>query len=93
MRKKLLSLTLALFYFSVSIILSSPHAHNHSNALAHQQNCIACAWHFEANADVPTGPALISVPLQIAIQTPAPDVQADSIAPRRHADRGPPLRS
>ena len=93
MRKKLLSLTLALFYFSVSILLSSPHAHNHSHALAHQQNCIACAWHFEANADVATGPTLVSVPLVLAIHTPAPDVQADAIAPRCHADRGPPFVS
>jgi hypothetical protein len=93
MRKKLLSLTLALFYFSVSIFLSSPHAHNHSTALAHEQNCVACAWHFAANADVPTGPTLISVPLLVAIHTPAPDVQAESITTRCHADRGPPIHS
>jgi hypothetical protein len=93
MRKKVLSLTLALFYFSVSIILSGPHAHNHTQPLAHPQHCVACAWHIEANADVPTSPTLISVPLLIAIQTPAPDVQADSIVPRCHADRGPPLHS
>jgi hypothetical protein len=93
MRKKLLSLTLALFYFSVSIILSRPHAHNHSNSLAHQQNCVACAWHFEANSDAPTSPTLLSVPLIVAIHTPAPDVQAESVAPRCHTDRGPPVRS
>jgi len=93
MRKKLLSLTLALFYFSVSIILSSPHAHNHSKSLAHPQHCVACAWHLEANADAPTGPALVSAPLLVAIHTPAPETQAESITPRGLADRGPPLRS
>jgi hypothetical protein len=93
MRKKLLSLTLALFYFSVSVILSGPHAHNHSKAFAPQQECVACAWHFEANADAPPGPALIRVPLLVVIHTPAPDVQADAIAPRRHTDRGPPILS
>jgi hypothetical protein len=93
MRKKLISLTLALFYFSVSVVLSGPHAHNHSKTLAHQQECLACAWHFEANADAPTGPILISVPPLVAIHSPAPDVQAEAIAPRTHSDRGPPVHS
>jgi hypothetical protein len=93
MRKKVLSLTLALIYFSVSVILSSAHAHNHSKALAHQQDCLACAWHFESNADAPAGPTLIRVPFLVVIHTPAPDVQAEAIAPRSHADRGPPIHS
>lgn len=93
MRRKIISLALALFYFSVTIVLSSPHAHNHSQAFAHQQQCAACAWHFEANADAPTGPILISVPFVVVIHSQAPDIQADSLTPRAHRDRGPPFLS
>jgi hypothetical protein len=89
MRNKVLSLALALIYFSVTVVLSGPHAHHHS-ALSDQQHCVACAWHFEANADAPPAPALIDVPLVVAIHTPPPDVQVDSLSPRSHSDRGPP---
>ena len=91
MRKRLISLMLALLYFSVSIAFSTPHSHEHGKALPDQ--CVACAWHFEANADVPTGPVFISVPLLVVIHTPAPDVQAESSTPRSHSDRGPPAHS
>lgn len=90
MRSKVLSLALALFYFSVTVVLSGPHAHKHSKAFSHQEECIACAWHFEANSDAPSGPVLIRVPLLAVIHTPAPDVQAESLSPRAHCDRGPP---
>ena len=89
MRNKVLSLALALIYFSVTLVLSAPHAHQHK-ALSDDQNCVACAWHFEANADAPPGPVLINVPLLIVIHSPAPDVQAESVSPRSHSDRGPP---
>ena len=91
MRKRLISLMLALLYFSVSIAFCSPHAHDHGKTLPDQ--CVACAWHLEANSDVPAGPILISVPLLVVIHTPAPDVEAESSTPRSHSDRGPPIHS
>jgi hypothetical protein len=91
MRKRLISLVLALLYFSVSIAFSAPHSHDHSKALSDQ--CVICAWHLESNADAPTGPIFISVPALFVIHTPAPDVRVDSSMPRSHADRGPPVRS
>jgi hypothetical protein len=91
MRKRFISLMLALLYLSVSIAFATPHAHDHGHTLPDQ--CVACAWHLESTADAPTSPVLISVPLLVVIHTPAPDLQADSSTPRLNSDRGPPVRS
>jgi hypothetical protein len=91
MRKRFISFMLALLYLSVSIAFSAPHSHEHGKALPDQ--CVACAWHLESNADVSTGPVLISVPLLTVIHTPAPDVQTACSTPRLQSDRGPPVHS
>lgn len=91
MPKRLISFVLALLYLSVSIAFSSPHAHDHGATLPDQ--CVACAWHLESAAEVPAAPVSISVPLFVVIHAQAPDAEAESLTPRLHRDRGPPVRS
>jgi hypothetical protein len=91
MRKRFISLLLALLYLSVSIGFSGPHVHDHSKGLSHQ--CLACAWHFDSNADTPTGPILISVPVLVVRPMEEPELRVVSSTPVTHADRGPPLHS
>jgi hypothetical protein len=91
MRKRLISLALALIYFSVTIAFSRPHFHNESRSLSHQ--CAACAWHFESCTDAPAGPSFIRVPVIIVQAAEAPELRLVSATPVTHADRGPPSLS
>lgn len=91
MRKRLISLMLALLYLSVSLAFSGPHIHDDAQGLSHQ--CLACAWHFDSNADVPTVAIYISVPVLFVGWIEAPELRAVSSTPVTHADRGPPVHS
>jgi len=88
MRKRVISLTLALFYFSVSLAFSTPHFHDSAKGLPHQ--CAACAWHFESTADAPTGPIRIAAPeILVAPERPV-EFRVFTSVPILHRDRGPP---
>jgi hypothetical protein len=91
MRKRLISLMLALLYLSVSIAFSGPHVHDDSQGLSHQ--CLACAWHFESISDAATGPILISVPVILVVPAEEPELRIVSSTPVTHSDRGPPIHS
>jgi hypothetical protein len=91
MRKRLISLVLALLYLSVSIAFSGPHVHDDSKGLSHQ--CLACAWHFDSNTDAPTGPILIRIPVLVVQPIEEPELRVVSSIPVTHADRGPPFVS
>jgi hypothetical protein len=91
MRKKLLSLMLALLYLSVSIAFAKPHIHDDSQGLSHQ--CAACAWHYESCTDAPTGPHFIRVPVILVQPAEEPELRVVSSTPVTHADRGPPSHS
>jgi hypothetical protein len=90
MRKQLISLMLALLYFSVSLAFSS-HVHDDSKGLSHQ--CLACAWHFESTADTPVGPLLICPPRIVVERAPDSEARAAVGSFLVRADRGPPLFS
>jgi hypothetical protein len=91
MRKRLISLALALIYFSVTIAFSRPHIHDDSRGLSHQ--CAACAWHLESCADAPVGPSFVRVPIIIVHPAEEPELRLVSATPVTHADRGPPSHS
>jgi hypothetical protein len=86
-----MSLVLALLYLSVSIAFAEPHTHDDSKGLSHQ--CLACAWHFDSNADAPTNPILISVPVLVVCPIEEPELRVISSTAVTHDDRGPPSYS
>lgn len=87
MRKRLISLMLALLYFSVSLTFSS-HVHDDSKGLSHQ--CLACAWHFESMADTPIGLDLVCPPRIIVERGPDSEARSAVGFFLVRSDRGPP---
>ena len=90
MRKRFISLMLALLYFSVSLAFSS-HVHDDSKGLSHQ--CLACAWHFESTTDTPAGPVLVCPPRIVLERAPDSEARAAAGFFLVRSDRGPPLLS
>lgn len=92
MPKQAVSLILALLYLSVSLAASAHH-HDDSSPNNLSQQCLACACHLEGQADVPTSPSLISVPLIVVIHSDGSAAIVRSSSPLARADRGPPVFS
>ena len=74
---------------SVGLVLAAEHDHS-GHSLAGDQDCAACAWHHDAQVDLPSAGLTLVAPQTTELQFAAAAVSVLEISVGIHRSRGPP---